>query len=229
MICIGHRGAKGRAPENTIFSFKEAIAAKADFIEFDVQLSKDNVPVIIHDATVDRTSPAKGLVSSYTLSELKSFDFGIGEKIPTLTEVMDVAERHCKVNIEIKNIDALDLVVKEVKKRIASGAWTKNDFLISYFGVKALIIFKMKMPKIKTSVLSERLPYISALVARLIGCSFLGIEDKKCSRGLVVFSHLIGLKINVWTVDEPAEITRFKEMGVDGLIGDFPDLIKDFD
>ncbi len=229
MIAIGHRGAKGRAPENTLLSFKKAIELGADMIEFDIHLSKDGVPVVIHDDTIDRTSSAKGPVNSYTIEELKSFDFGLGEQIPTLVEVLDAAERHCKVDIEIKDLEALNPVVCEIRKRLVSGAWKKSDFMICYFGVKVQILFKLKMWGIETAILSERWPYLSAIAARLIGCGSLNIEDKKCSRGLIVFSHLIGLKINVWTVNTPEEITRFKEMGADGLIGDFPDLIKAFD
>lgn len=90
-LILGHRGSKGTAPENTLISFKKALLTGCDGLELDVHLSKDGIPVVIHDETVDRTTNAKGLVSSFTLKELKQMDAGKwfnrtfqGEKIPTL-------------------------------------------------------------------------------------------------------------------------------------------------
>src|SRR5699024_8180231 len=99
------------APENTIAAFQKAIEFGADCIELDVRLSKDNVPVISHDASINRTSNGKGYVHNFTVDELKSFDFGswfsddyIGESIPTLEEVLDLVKFHSiDLNIELKN------------------------------------------------------------------------------------------------------------------------------
>lgn len=89
-LCIAHRGAFVEAPENTLKSFKLAMEMGADMIELDVRLTKDRKVVVIHDDTIDRTSNGSGAVRDYTLDELKQFDFGEGEKIPTLEEVFEL-------------------------------------------------------------------------------------------------------------------------------------------
>lgn len=111
-LILGHRGSKGTAPENTLISFKKALLTGCDGLELDVHLSKDGIPVVIHDETVDRTTNAKGLVSSFTLKELKQMDAGKwfnrtfqGEKIPTLEEVLVLLSEENftgLLNIELK-------------------------------------------------------------------------------------------------------------------------------
>ncbi len=102
---IAHRGYSGKFDENTMLAFRKALEYKADGIETDVQLSKDNIPVIIHDETLDRTTDGRGYVKEYKLSELKKFRTKNGEEIPTLRELLVfVAESNLKVlNLELKN------------------------------------------------------------------------------------------------------------------------------
>lgn len=120
---LGHRGIRAKYPENTMLSFEKAIAAGVDLIEFDVNITKDGIPVVIHDTTVDRTSDHEGAVRDYTLAELKSFDFGCkfnpeyaGMQIPTLEEVLTLAAPHKNLllNVEIK-----DMTCETVDKTVA--------------------------------------------------------------------------------------------------------------
>lgn len=105
ILNIAHRGYSGKFDENTMIAFRKAIEYKADGIETDVQLSKDNIPIIIHDETLDRTTNGKGYVKDYTLEELKKFRTKNGEEIPTLKELLEFAvELNIKVlNLELKN------------------------------------------------------------------------------------------------------------------------------
>ena len=105
ILNIAHRGYSGKFDENTMIAFRKAIEYKADGIETDVQLSKDNVPVIIHDETLDRTTDGTGYVKDYTLAELKRFRTKSGEEIPTLEELLElVADSNLEVlNLELKN------------------------------------------------------------------------------------------------------------------------------
>ena len=107
---IAHRGASGYAPENTLAAFDKAVEMQADYIEIDVQLSKDDLPVVIHDDTLDRTTNGTGNISAYTLQELKSLDAGswfdkkyAGEKIPSLNEVLEMYGEKINILIELKS------------------------------------------------------------------------------------------------------------------------------
>jgi len=108
LLVLGHRGYSARYPENTLLAFKKAIEAGADGVELDVWLAKDGEVVVIHDETVDRVSNGSGRVKEMTLSELKSLDFGNGEKIPTLEEVFEALPE--------KALDALPLVARSLRR-----------------------------------------------------------------------------------------------------------------
>src|SRR5271154_1852254 len=99
---IGHRGACGHAPENTLSSMKKALSFGVHGFEFDIQMSKDGEPVVIHDDTVDRTTNGSGLVSGYTLRELQMLAIQGGERIPSLRNVLDVVDKRCRLFIELK-------------------------------------------------------------------------------------------------------------------------------
>ena len=99
---IGHRGACGYEPENTLRSFKKALDLGVDTIELDVHKTKDEATVVIHDEKVDKTTNGTGFVADKSLEEIKKLDAGKGEKIPTLEEVLDLVNRKAQVNIELK-------------------------------------------------------------------------------------------------------------------------------
>ena len=120
---LGHRGIRAKYPENTLISFEKAIQLGVDLIEFDVNITADGVPVVIHDCTIDRTSDHSGAVREYTLEQLKSFDFGckfgeefVGTQIPTLEEVLTLAakEQSLLLNVEIKDMteEAVDKTIE---------------------------------------------------------------------------------------------------------------------
>jgi glycerophosphoryl diester phosphodiesterase len=123
MIKIGHRGAKGHAAENTLASFQKAMELGVDMIELDVFLSKDNVPVVIHDKTIDRTTNSNGFVSDFLAIELQKLG------IPTLEDVFQLVNHQCDINVEIKEFEA----VKSVLDLIHSNIFSKDKILISSF------------------------------------------------------------------------------------------------
>src|SRR5579864_6905519 len=101
---VGHRGAMGHCPENTLASFERGLELGADWIELDVHLSRDGELIVIHDETLERTTNGHGLVRDHTLADLQALDAGDGQRIPTLNEVLTWArERGAVVDIEIKN------------------------------------------------------------------------------------------------------------------------------
>src|SRR6056297_2287931 len=102
VLKIGHRGAMGYEPENTLRSFKKAIELNVDMVELDVYVCSSGELVVIHDDKVDKTTNGKGYVSEKSFDELRKLDAGMGEKIPTLQEVLDLIDKRAKVNIELK-------------------------------------------------------------------------------------------------------------------------------
>ena len=118
VLKIGHRGACGYEPENTLLSFKKAIELGADFIELDVHLSEDKHLIVIHDYTLDKTTKGKGKVSEKTLKEIKSYRTKEkNQQIPTLQEVIKAVKGKAKLNIEIKGVNPAKEVAKLIKKK----------------------------------------------------------------------------------------------------------------
>ena len=133
MLRIGHRGACGYEPENTLRSFNHAIQLGVDIVELDVHICQSGEIMVIHDIKVDRTTNGTGFVGDKTLDELKTLDAGKGEQIPTLQEVLDQINRRVKVNIELKGNSTAKPVLKLLEKYIKEAGWSYNDFLISSF------------------------------------------------------------------------------------------------
>ncbi|MCC7356472.1 MAG: glycerophosphodiester phosphodiesterase, partial [Candidatus Doudnabacteria bacterium] len=147
MIVIGHRGAAGYEPENTLRSFEKAISLGVDMIEFDVRRCKSGELIIIHDDNVDRTTNGKGKVSELNLDTLQQFDAGKGEHIPTLIETLQFINRRVKVDIEIKEENIATDVAKIIDTFISQG-WQNSDFLVTSFLETELQAFR----KINTQV-----------------------------------------------------------------------------
>ncbi|MEM2795626.1 MAG: glycerophosphodiester phosphodiesterase family protein, partial [Thermofilaceae archaeon] len=116
-IIVAHRGASGYEPENTLRSVRKALEMGVDAVEVDVRLSRDGVPVVIHDETVDRTTNGSGRVSDMTLKELKRLDAGAGEQIPLLEEVLEVVKGHAPLFAEIKELEVVKPSLGVVRKK----------------------------------------------------------------------------------------------------------------
>ena len=241
---IAHRGANKRAPQNTLPAFAEAIKLNADGFETDVHLTKDGVPVICHNYTIDETSDGTGKIEDMTLAELKKHDFGSyfdpkfkGTTLPTLDEFLDLAVgKGLKIlNIELKpeKDDARreTLVRKTLEAVEARGL--SDILLISSFSPEILKYIKKIDPKCKTAFLYPA-GYVRAHLAFLppfglmtkMQC-FAAHPHKLCIRGnFVKNAHKKGIQINVWTVNEAEDIRNLILAGVDGIITDCPDQVR---
>ncbi len=217
----GHRGACGHAPENTLLSMRKAIALGVDGFEFDIQLSKDGEPVVIHDATLDRTTNSKGLVADYSYAELQKFTAGNGEKIPHLNDIFALADKRCELLIELK-ADAVAAVEKCISAWIKQGWDYKKIWVISFDHAQIVAIKKLN-PNIQTGALIEGIPVSLAHIATEAGaqalCPYVGCMHQ----ALVDDAHRRGLKVMTWTANKPTDIERAKALGVDGIISDFPE------
>ncbi len=222
MIIIGHRGACGYEPENTLISFEKAISLGVDMVEFDVQKCKSGELVIIHDNTVNRTTNGKGKVENLTLEQLKSFDCGKGQKIPTLEEVLDLINRQVKVNIEIKGKGITKEVYKVINSYLIKG-WSYDDFIVSSFNHKDIYEMQkidLTIPRgVITSGFSLRyLKSLGGLKPYIVMHYY-----RSLTKRFLKTAHEEGVQVFVWTGNNKKVYEKLRKMGIDGVFSDYPD------
>ena len=236
---ISHRGANKVAPQNTIPAFEKSLKIGCDGFETDIHLTSDGYPVICHNYTIDETSDGKGEVRSKTLEELRTYDFGSyfskefeGTKLPTLDEFLDLSAQG---DIEIMNIEIkppldgdLSIVAKTITAVKEKGLFDK--LLISSFSPDVLVECKKIDPNCKTGFLyapNKAFFYKEMLFgyvkfAKKIKADYLHPHYFSVTKSFVKNLHKNGIKVNVWTVDDPKIATKLIKYGVDGLITDLP-------
>ena len=218
-IKIAHRGASAYEPENTLRSFERAIELNTDMIEFDVRYSLDRHLVVVHDSKVDRTTDGTGLVSLKTLSELKELDAGKGEQIPTVDEVLELGIGRTKFVIELKDNGVEAEVVDIVNKYDLL-----EDVFIVSFKPKRLKMIKHLEPKLRTGlILFASLNPIG--LAKNCGADVVAPFRWFISKGFVDRARNNGLYTFTWTVDETSKAHNLRQIGVNGIVTNKPDII----
>jgi glycerophosphoryl diester phosphodiesterase len=243
-LVFGHRGAAGLAPENTLPAFARGIAEGVDGIELDVHLSADGVPVVIHDATLDRTTDAVGAVTARTAAELARVDAGYrfhpeekfpfrrqGIGVPTLRDVL-ANHPDTRVIIEMKmDVPQLgEAVAAEVRRASAV-----DRVCIAGYGSRSAAAARAVLPDMACSACQDEVK-----LALYRTWAFWPVRDVRyggyqvpervgrlrvASPRFVRYAHLAGLRVHIWTVDEEAVAERLLSFGVDGLITNRPDVI----
>ncbi len=226
VLNIAHRGASGYKPENTLASFRHALTFNPDMVELDVYVCRSGELVVIHDDKVDRTTNGHGYVIQKNLAELKSLDAGQGEKIPTLIEVLDVIRGKIAVNIELKGPGTALPVAKLIQHCLDSHDWQSEQFLVSSFNHPELSTFKKLMPKINIGALFVGIPVDLAKPAAELSAYSINLSQEFITQELVDDAHQRGLKVFVFTVNDPDDIGRMTKLGVDGLFCNYPDRLQ---
>lgn len=226
MFIIGHRGACGYEPENTILSFKKALQLGVDMIEFDVRKSLDDKLVVIHDATVNRTTNGTGAVADMTFEQLRKLDADKGQQIPTLQEALDFINRKVRVNIEIKAVDAVSELANVVNNYITKKGWSPADFLISSFHLSALQEFHQLVSTIQLMLIFSKIPNNYLEQVHSIPVQMVAISAASISREIVDQMHHNSIPVIVYTVNDSKEIERMKTLSVDGICSNYPDRVK---
>ena len=225
ILKIGHRGAMGYEPENTLLSFKKAIDFGADAIELDVYVCKTGQLVVIHDDKVDRTTSGKGYVIEKSFDELKILDAGKRQKIPKLEEVLDLVANKIIVNIELKGADTAKPVAEVIKKYLQEKNWNAENFIVSSFNHIELKEFKKIMPNIKIGALIVGIPENYSEFAEKLGTYCVNLSIEFINQEFVDDAHKRNLKVFVYTVNDLDDINKMKLLGVDGIFSNFPDRI----
>jgi glycerophosphoryl diester phosphodiesterase len=225
MLKIGHRGAKGYVPENTLLSFQKAIEMSVDGIELDVHLSADGEIIVIHDATIDRTTNGQGAVNSLSLRELKSFRIEKEHEIPTLIEVLNLVNKRCLINIELKGKGTAIPVVALIEKYVLEKNWQYPHFLISSFDWVSLLDIHLAKPVIPLGVLTEYDVDLAFAFAKYIQATSIHSYFHLLSKEKTAKMQEEGLQVLAWTVNEKEDIQKIKSFHINGIITDYPDRI----
>jgi len=220
MLCIGHRGARGQSPENTLASIELGIAQGAQWIEIDVREHSGEL-IVIHDDYVDRTTNAQGLLSDFSVERLRQLDAGNGQQIPLLKEVIVTINRRAKLNIELKDSASNELILQLIEQLVQQG-WHYDDFMISSFIHQDLQWFKQHQPKLAIGALSAGVMVGYAQFAQELDAFAINLSADSINQAIIDDAHARGLKVFVYTVNDPREFLRFSDMGVDGLFTDYP-------
>lgn len=225
MLKIAHRGARGYEPENTLQAFQKAIEMKADGIELDVHLSSDGHLIVIHDETIDRTTNGKGFVNNLSLQKLKDFRIENKHQVPTLSEVLDLVNQQCFINIELKGIGTADAVATLIELYISEKNWSYDSFLVSSFDWEFLKQIDSLNPKISIGVLTETdiesaITFAKEIKAKAIHPDY-HLLNKENTRQI----QEIGFQVFPWTVNKKEDIAKIKTYNVNGIISDFTDRI----
>jgi len=222
IVIIAHRGANNVAPENTLKSFKKAIELGADYVEFDVHLSRDGEIIIMHDENTLRTTGKDGLIKNMTLKELKKLDAGEGETIPTLDELIEVAKGKVGLQLEIKATGMATIIVETL-----DNYGLIESTLISSFDHSELLNIKKIEPKLKLAPLIIGIKK-NKTFNKAVANNFYAIHPfyKLISKNFIKNIHENNIKVNAWTVDSKNAMLKLIEMDIDGIITNKIELAK---
>lgn len=219
---IGHRGAKAHVAENTLESIQKALDIGVDVIEIDVHQCASGELWVIHDFTLDRTTNGSGEIAKKPAEEIRKLTIEGRYKVPLLTEVLDLIEGKCMINIELKGLNTAIPVVSTIQKRIAAGNWKYSDFIISSFQKNELFETRKLDENVPIAVLSKASVPEAIELGKLLNAYAIHPSLGIITRDNTKLSQDAGFKVNVWTVNERTDIRRMIEFGVDGIISDYP-------
>jgi len=224
-LIIGHRGACADAPENTLVAFALALEQNADGIELDVQLSADGAPIIMHDATVDRTCDGVGRVTDMTLAELRQLTIDNDHPVPTLDDLFALLGRRTLYNVELKALGLDDGGLAETVARCVVAHDVADCVLVSSFSPFTVRSARQRFPAaVPVALLRERRS--TRVFHSLLRTAADHPEHTLVDEALLAWARRKGLRVNVWTVNDVAEGRRLAGLGVHGIITNIPGVMR---
>lgn len=231
MLIYAHRGNSSVYPENTMSAFRSAVDLGVHGIETDVHMTRDGILVITHDEEISRVSDGKGMVKDLTYKELLQQDFGLwkgeafkGEKIPTLSELLDLLkDKETILNIEIKMGFLLYPGIEEKLLEILDERGFLPRVIFSSFNHYSLAKLKELNPEAKVAPLYQSGLYKPYDYALTFGADYIHPYYMALDKTIVEESHRKNIKVNLWTVNDSSQVAYYKDLGVDGLITDYPE------
>ena len=224
-LVIGHRGAKAYIAENTLESIQKALDFNVNGIEIDVHCCASGELVVFHDFTLDRMTNGEGELAKYTLSELKALKVANQFSIPTLEDVLDLINKKCILNIELKGKATAEATCKIIQKYIENHGWNYSDFLVSSFQHHQIeAVFKIDK-NIPLGVLTKANMVEAIAFAETVKAKAVHPGSAIVTRDNVKLAQSKGYAVNVWTVNDEETINRMKDYGVNAIISDNPDRV----
>ena len=226
VLVDAHRGASAWFPENTLVALEAAVASGADSVEFDVQLSADGVPMVMHDDTVDRTTDGSGRVSDLTAAELAALDAGswkspsfAGERVPTLEACLSLLSGMVRINMELKAAEPrlAALAAKAIEARSL-----QLQTMVSSFHLELLVEARRRLPEVWIHHFFERQPPGDFWEGYGHALDSVGVHKDVLTAEVIRWCHAAGRPVWVWTVDDPDEAVRFAAMGVQSITTNDP-------
>ncbi|KAF5030664.1 Glycerophosphodiester phosphodiesterase [anaerobic digester metagenome] len=215
MLIVGHRGVRALEPENTLRALRRGMAC-ADLVEVDLRLTRDGIPVAIHDATVDRTTDGTGPVKGYTIEDLSRLDAGKGERIPTLGEVLDLLHGQTGLVAEIKEPGTEAIIASVLMDRLP-----ERLFLVS-FHPKSVAMAKQLLPGAEAGIICSGETDDPVGLARSVQAEIILPQWDRVSREVVEQAHSAGLLVVPWVLNTEEEFGEAVRLGIDWFATDDP-------
>jgi glycerophosphoryl diester phosphodiesterase len=218
---VAHRGASADRPENTLPAFELAIAQRADVLECDVRRTSDGVLLLMHDATVDRTTSGSGELRSMTAAEARALDAGDGERIPGLADVLALAIGRVRVNVDLKEADVVDDAVAAVRAADAEGSVTYISFLPEVWQRLGELAPDSPVIHLVDSAAGLASLAMGDAGSQGVGAG-VGVPYEIVNEGMVERMHRHGAGVFAWTVDDEDEMRRLIACDVNGIVTNRP-------
>jgi glycerophosphoryl diester phosphodiesterase len=221
VLRIGHRGAAGHAPENTLAAIWKARSFHADLVEVDVRATGDGHLVLLHDETVDRTTDKTGPVAEMSLDQVQRLDAGNRQRIPTLEEALEITSGAIGIILELKQ----EGIANEARA-IVNRTGFSGPLLYASFLTEELHRIRQADPQAHLMVLlHRRLPRDPVAEVVALKASHVGLHFSTITPALLQTYHNLDRQVFTYTVNEPKDIQRMRDVGIDGIVSDYPDRI----
>ena len=224
-LVIGHRGAKGHLAENTLPSIDKAMYLGVDGVEIDIFRCASGELVVFHDQTLEKLTNATGYIEQLDLDSIRKIEVLGGFTIPTLEEVLNLIDGQVSLNIELKGSQTALLTDSLLKVFFMQEAWSAEKILISSFNWDELKVFYNINKEVPIAVLTEDDPIDAIPVAQSLKAKAINPNFKSLTKENVDKIKKVGIQIFPWTVNQPDDILRMIDLGVDGIITDFPERV----
>ena len=222
---IGHRGAMGHAPENTITSVKKALMFDIDAIEIDVFRCLTGEIVVFHDRKLSKLTNGKGNIENKTLAQLRKLKVMGIDSIPTLEQVINVINGKVNLNIELKGKNTAKGVLDIMQKSVLNGNWENHQLYVSSFDWDELREFKKLTNQFRIAVLTDDKPIDAIPIAKELNAFAINPSHQKLTYDIIKKIQLDGFKVLTWTVNDTNHISKLISWGVDGIITDYPEYV----
>jgi glycerophosphoryl diester phosphodiesterase len=218
MLVIGHRGARGLAPENTVASLKKALEHKVDEVEFDLRVTRDGIVVLHHNRDVVDPNGQRRQIARHSYKELLDHK----KDLATFSEALDAIGHEAKLYIEVKPGEPIKPIVAILRDYLSKG-WKKEDIYLASFSIKTLVALHEALPDL-TLIVNETWSGVRATHrARKLGTKRLSMSEKWLWSGFIRATSHSGYKLVAYTVNSPKRARRWERSGLYGVVTDYPD------